>query len=353
MIANKTSEDLNDSSVISPEESTLDEEQIEALQLNIPEDKVFASPPSMAPVNFAKPKSLNKASRRALTVGNLDSQSLMQTGCIDEDAAVKVCSPPRDVVGPPIPLRESIPISRMNRSFGSNKQYRRALASAFRSLTTNTPPRHPSGTQYQPSRENSLTEIGLGDNLEDLAAIFLPRKRNGKSQQLGQVAVEFSVTAQEQLEQQLEQLAKPIPMDERQWSIPSIRMANHLNDISTASYTCSDADEEDSLYWEEDIIVSNIPESIEDLPHEDDASEAAVGSRVSTIIDDNDPYEWLRQVRESENVLAEAASSKFLTNRVYLTPMVERQALQTLNSAERVGPGEGVELWKKDRQKGI
>jgi len=223
----------------------------------------------------------------------------------------------------------------MNRSFGSNKQYRRALASAFRSLNTGTPPRKPADyAQYQPSRDNSLTEVGLGDNLDDLSKIFLPRKKPSKQQN-------DTTTAQTM------QLHQPIPLDS-QWSIPSIRFANGINDMSTASYTCSE--DEDSL-WEEDIIVTNLPDNLDVSTLDDDASDDAVGSRVSSDLNDKDPYEWLRQVRESENVLAEAASSKFLTNRVFLTPMVERQALQTLNREGTLG--DGVNLWKGDRQKGI
>eukprot|EP00586_Coscinodiscus_wailesii_P021909 CAMPEP_0172496874 /NCGR_PEP_ID=MMETSP1066-20121228/94434_1 /TAXON_ID=671091 /ORGANISM="Coscinodiscus wailesii, Strain CCMP2513" /LENGTH=418 /DNA_ID=CAMNT_0013269405 /DNA_START=246 /DNA_END=1502 /DNA_ORIENTATION=+ len=324
VICNTTSDERNDS-FISSEESKLDEDQIKTLQLDIPDEKQLAT----------KPRAL-KVSSRARTVGNLDSPSIFQTGCIDEDVPV-------DKAIPEISFsHERINLSRMNRSFGSNKQYRRALATAFRNLSTHSPPRGNinNRTQYQPSRDNSLTEVGLGENLEDLNAIFLPRRKNNKSQAAVSSGVESGGVSHHALLQ-------PIPLDEKQWSIPSIRLANGLHDMSTASYTCSD--DEDSL-WDEDIIVANLPENLQDISHLDDASDDAVGSGSSSESDEKGPYEWLKQVRESENVLAEAASSKFLTNRMYLTPMVERQALQTLN--REAGVVEGVQLWKDD-QKGF
>lgn len=118
----------------------------------------------------------------------------------------------------------------------------------------------------------------------------------------------------------------PIPV-ERQWSIPSIHLANHLNG-STTSYT----DEEDELGRDDDASLSSRGSSLY-LPA-DDGEEIAKQILPLSVAryddsDDNDadqedekprkrknekesPFDWLRSV-ESDEGISEAASSKFLT----------------------------------------
>lgn len=117
----------------------------------------------------------------------------------------------------------------------------------------------------------------------------------------------------------------PIPVD-RQWSIPSIHLANHLNG-STTSYT----DEEDELGRDDDASLSSRGSSLY-LPADDEEIAKQILPLSVAKYDDSDdndadqeeeeprkrknqkesPFDWLRSV-ESDAGISEAASSKFLT----------------------------------------
>jgi hypothetical protein len=171
-------------------------------------------------------------------------------------------------------------------------------------------------TPYQPSRE------GLGDlgalPPEELNSIFIQR----------------------------EDLTQAIPLGERQWSIPSIRMANHLNG-STTDYT----DDEDclnddaswssrgsSLFIPEDdegqpvlkfpvatsssltptnqpvvIVEGDLPDIVARTDSEESVNAVAAAGRKRKPTYD-EVFAWLRTVEQEKDVaIAEAASSKFLT----------------------------------------
>jgi len=283
------------------------------LELKMPIEEEFFSKKQNDIIRTPGTKPIS-ANSRAKTVGNLYSNGIQSCSKIGGHSYAAS----HQGINASIPLAQG-----RNRSFSSNKQYRRALANAFTNLSINDDNSEPQihGTQYQPTRHKSFTAVGLGNNLEEVSKIFLPQKANTNSI--------FKSRGIENGNATQRQLQEPFPLEERQWSIPSIRMANHLHEVSTASYTCSD--EEDDLLWDEDVIISGL-EGLEDIVA-DDASDGAVEGSIfsSHVVNEKDPYEWLKQVRESENVLAEAASSKFLTNSVKYNRSVERQALQTLN----------------------
>merc|ERR1712151_1195295 len=93
---------------------------------------------------------------------------------------------------------DEILLTRIPRSFTNSYQYNCKLTS----LKVN------SNNQYQPSRDNSFTDIGRIQSAEDLS-IFIDDH-------------------------------DPLPLEDRQLSIPSIRIANHLGDsAASASYTSS------------------------------------------------------------------------------------------------------------------
>ena len=192
-------------------------------------------------------------------------------------------------------------------SFNSRHQYTEQIP-----MVSNVPM---SKTPYQPSRHD-LSDVG-SLSTEELSRIFIHKDMN------------------------------PILMEERQYSIPSIRMANHLNG-STTTY---DDDEEDdlskddaswssrgsSLYLPDDddvcvtqalkftltttakpvVILEDLPFP-EALPQSENCSVAAVASNQNNNKKRKEShkkaYEWLRTVEGTgDNCICEAASSKFLT----------------------------------------
>lgn len=176
-------------------------------------------------------------------------------------------------------------------------------------------------TPYQPQRHD-LTEIsGLDD--DELSLIFTQKDSN------------------------------PIPISERQLSIPSIRMANRLAGGSIATFDTDFDDEDDlkddaswstrgsSLYLPEDscdpslaqglgphftssvhepvVIVEGGDLLLENLPQENDASVNAIqGRKRKSKPEDQAAYDWLRTI-ERDSGIAEAASSKFLTQQRQVT----------------------------------
>jgi hypothetical protein len=172
-------------------------------------------------------------------------------------------------------------------------------------------------TPYQPSRPEMLEDVPvLAVSSEDLNQIFIPRRT-------------VSVDKQHRFD-----LDEPIPLDERQESIPSIHLAHNLENGSVT--TCGDDDDEDSILkcsFDDDVSWSSRG-SKSSLYMDDDQTSWVLPQRVislparSTFIprewNTEDPtnvrrkrkqeraYEWLQSVEAHSTDLAEAASSKFL-----------------------------------------
>jgi len=114
--------------------------------------------------------------------------------------------------------------------------------------------------QYQPTRDTSLTEIGrVGDpGIESIFKEGRPAKMHSPkrpapgsaSQQQLQMQGIFQAQAAA-VGQESPSLRNPIPLDQRDWSIPSIRMAHHVN--AGESYTTLDTYDDDTLGEEDDI----------------------------------------------------------------------------------------------------
>ena len=215
-------------------------------------------------------------------------------------------------------LQPSIPLERKFYSFTSRQQYEGTLAVDDEEMNLPPPPRL---TPYQPNRE-LLGDLGLQEDLHD---IFIARRRPHSSG-ASQAPPDVDASKQHRL-----LLHTPIPMSERQISIPSIRMANHLNGSIT-----SREEDEDSLYLhdEEDASLSSrgsytgacfgaddddddVVAVMVDAPQ---SSRPAAGTK--TVPTDRrkrgrkeQALEWLQSVVEvsDHTLLAEAASSKFLT----------------------------------------
>lgn len=204
-------------------------------------------------------------------------------------------------------------------SFNSRHHYRQQMFMSANEATSSITP-------YQPSRQD-LSDVGSLSK-EELSRIFTHRDLN------------------------------PIPMGERQYSIPSIRMANHLNGSTT---TYDDEDEDDlskddaswssrgsSLYLPDDSdasatqVLKFTPTStkplviLEDLPFPEILVPSDTGTvgAVNNVTNHNHndgsnnkscankkrkeshekAYEWLRAVESTgDDLIHEAASSKFLT----------------------------------------
>lgn len=249
-------------------------------------------------------------------------------------------------------VKDAVDLSRQHYSFISRKQYeenqRKGLA-----LATNTSQLKP----YQPSREEDLKNVGTPTiPVEELSRIFIPRR----------AASEGSTESHEP-----HILRNPVPMDDRQFSIPSIRLANHLNG-STTSHCTEDEDSilnddvslssrASSLYLpgdassgevlegtsllhlprvsvslgsqDQDMFVqtaTRIRDDSDDLQASDDEDEllddgstdAAVGCSADLEKKDRvwrkrsrqeQARQWLQSVEADQTLVAEAASSKFLT----------------------------------------
>jgi hypothetical protein len=205
---------------------------------------------------------------------------------------------------------------------------------------------------YQPSRQEDFG--GVGDiPHEELRGIFIAR-RQGAS---------FSSGSESHANHRL---LNPIPMDERQWSIPSIHMAQSLQGTTTSCTENTEADEESLLYMhgDDDASLSSrcsslyLPDEMAGEPlgsafplapnrspfprhilqpqvvmnphvlmqhtasRDDNDAEASEYAVDGLAIDrrkrkqrkrEERAFEWLQSVQGNNDVLAEAASSKFLT----------------------------------------
>uniref|UniRef100_A0A7S4RKW6 Uncharacterized protein n=1 Tax=Ditylum brightwellii TaxID=49249 RepID=A0A7S4RKW6_9STRA len=183
-------------------------------------------------------------------------------------------------------------------SFNGRSQYRRALAEAS-VLRHSSETKHSSfmesspeeietpkvGTattsnmsgvmrkQYQPSREESLTEIGV--QKEDLANIFKPSSRRRKNS--------TSSSSRNNTQLLLPSSSLKSSTDERDLSIPSIRLANILTNVSTTSFTCSE--EEDLDYDDED----------EEEVYDDDDTLSSIGSGAEVVVEVTPPSSSVKE----------------------------------------------------------
>jgi hypothetical protein len=201
------------------------------------------------------------------------------------------------------PFDPPAPLERKFYSFTSRQQYEEAMIDDDPQL-----PPPPRLTPYQPNRE-LLGDFGLQ---EDLNEIFIERRRYVPNEAPSDVEVVDASKLHRMLH-------LPIPMDERQTSIPSIRLANHLNGSVT-----SREDDEDSLYiHDEEASISSRGSTcavyFDEAPVDTTATRLMIERRKRGRKED--ALEWLQSVVEvSENTLAEAASSKFLTRQEYCIP---------------------------------
>jgi hypothetical protein len=175
----------------------------------------------------------------------------------------------------------------------------------------------------------------------------------------------------DQLDPAQEELVQfpPIPLEDRKWSIPTIRLANHLDGSVTSNTTNADQDDESQILYREsgqyddDASLSSLgslsilsasredhehPSIVIALPTDQhrqsqlscqDQGQTGGEQKGSFLLEEDDPdqsiahchrlqrrqrqkerrerraYEWLRTVKAGNDQFAEAASSKFLTGR--------------------------------------
>ena len=240
---------------------------------------------------------------------------------------------------PPTPLRTGLDSECRHSSIPSPRS---AAAAAAAAIDAPQEYLHPQLTPYTPTREE-LMDIGLNEAQVD--QIFAQRRRS---------SLESSSS-----------LSKPVPLEERQHSIPSIRMAQHVYGSKASLTDYTHAEEEDTLFRDNDdaslssrgslYLIDNpfetgTGESLLDMPpmgqapillngmdqlrHEsssslgggeestDDPTNNATNGEGNDLaqakerraLREQNAVEWLRAVQStSHDVFAEAASSKFLT----------------------------------------
>lgn len=247
---------------------------------------------------------------------------------------------------------------------------------------------HPMIKPYQPNRQENFEIETLPQ--EELSRIFIARPvpRNVSTtipMQHPEVGSN-STTDESDTHQNHRLLQAAIPLDDagRQWSIPSLRMAQRLHGSTTSLTETTDLDDEDSLVYINPVSnIFNLPERVPEIdevnstpgfihiPTQDDnltvssrgsslclAEDFIIGDHANNMFlplpagtasdafsDDTDSveavaiggelyeghqsessrrrkrkqqqkeaFEWLQSVEVDQNVFAEAASSKFLTN---------------------------------------
>ncbi|CAB9500237.1 expressed unknown protein [Seminavis robusta] len=156
----------------------------------------------------------------------------------------------------PIPFP---PSSGKSNTFTSMKQYEKQLQ---HTCTEQEPPM--SGLRpYQPSRQDrGIVDIPQ----EALDSIFTARRTNsgdgpelgidGTFSSTGPTATTYSEDADECPGQM--SLFAAIPLEDRQWSIPSIRMANRLGGSIASCTTYTDEEDESLLHYRDDASLSSM-----------------------------------------------------------------------------------------------
>jgi hypothetical protein len=284
-----------------------------------------------------------RSAQRAQSVGNLDQHFITNAsaaqaatlGELHEDCAIP----------DPVQFPE-----RKFYSFTSRQQYELATQQGQMG-DDDSVEGHVGLEPYQPSREEDFGGVGVIPE-EELRGIFIARRR-GTNGSGGESHANH-------------RLLNPIPMDERQWSIPSIHMAQSLHGTMTSqSYTDNtDFEDDESLLYvrggDDDASLSSRCSSLylpDETAGEPLGSALPMPSNRSAFprhilqpqvvmnpqvlmehtaqrdqAEDNDldglaidrrkrkqrkreerAFEWLQSVQGNGDVLAEAASSKFLT----------------------------------------
>lgn len=284
---------VDETHVVSPEDPLYGE------HLALPSDLGDSKGPAMPPLVSSRAKSVGNICEHQKMVAHMNSQKTQQEEEEEEEVDYSV------------PVK--FPSDRKYYSFTCQKQFvqetaARASAHAFSQQGL---------TPYQPRREP------VGDfTVEEIDRIY---------RQPGQ--------------------ADPIPVD-RQWSIPSIHLANHLNG-STTSYT----DEEDDL---DNASWSSRGNSLY-LPDDEDLGEGILRLKVGVPDYDSDenndtdadeeeeddedeeepkkqrakkqsPIDWLKTVKSDG--LSEAASSRFLTSSTRIPENRRRSYARNQSSLE-------------------
>ena len=233
--------------------------------------------------------------------------------------------------------------------------------------------------QYQPSRrDDSLTDVGISKNTEGVDDIFTTRSPSHATN--NNTRDEENIMKNPVVDDTImlsSNFKKPISLEDRQFSIPSLHLANRLGNDSTASFTdgsyswgedededfkCFNFDANDvgkvqmknsQLYLpdhstrqniEEDVIsqvaVASVSTDVNNVTHTGEMNSTIdefnnispqVFVEVSKEIIANkemkvnsismrkheNPLEWIHEIQcESENKIGESASSKFLTKGV-------------------------------------
>lgn len=292
--------------------------------------------------------------QRTKSVGTLDS--VIQTACYHtqmEDATGVENFDYSNGMMNPIDFPERQVYSFTSRKQFEQQQHRKQLTPEMMVVSSSAASTR-GLTPYQPSRDD-LQDVGTLPE-EELNSIFTTRKRENNTNEFTSNS-EHSISA----------LYAAIPLEERQWSIPSIRLAHHLNESTTSNTECTD--EEDDLRLDEDDesltsrgsslylpdeaalmgetepnsglapprIVPLLPNSFQPIltgpafaalenghflrqSNEEDADDSndaverrARHRRKKRSKKERCAVEWLRTVEASDDVFAEAASSKFLT----------------------------------------
>jgi hypothetical protein len=158
----------------------------------------------------------------------------------------------------PIPF----PPSGKSNTFTSRKHYEKHMMQQQQHQNSDLGSNdYPSGLRpYQPSRRDpGLVDIPQ----EALDSIFITRRRSDQS------GIDTNGTLSSSTGPSFEdddmpvheppRLFATIPLEERQWSIPSIRMANHLGGGSvTSATTYTDEEDESLLYYRDDASLSSL-----------------------------------------------------------------------------------------------
>jgi hypothetical protein len=291
--------------VVSPEEQVLVGEHL-AMPTNLDKD----AGPSLPPLPNHRAKSVGQ---------HLDLMRMARSSNLSKTTTLESTLEP---TMEPI----AFPSERKFYTFTSRQQYEDQYL-ATTSEEDASPAQHL--PPYQPSRQE-LMDVGLAE--DEVERIFTRRRDSLTPDHLA-----------------------PIPLGDRQWSIPSIRMANRLNGSITShtSYT----DEEDYLLGRDDdtnslssrgslyltdamelgageplgvssvfmpSITLNGIDLIVDRRQQLDTAECALTTNAMNgdardrrqekrSRKDAKALQWLRTVEASDDVIAEAASSKFLT----------------------------------------
>jgi hypothetical protein len=290
-----------------------------------------------------------RSAQRAQSVGSLDQNTILKAsagqaplGELHEDCAI------------PDPVQFP---ARKFYSFTSRQQYDQVTQGQMGD--DDSVEGHVGLEPYQPSRDDDFGGVG-GVPEEELRGIFIERRRGTNGSGAGGES------------HANHRLLNPIPMDERQWSIPSIHMAQSLQGTMTSqSYTeNTDYEDDESLLYirgDDDASLSSRCSSLylpDETAGEPLGSALPMPSNRSAFprhilqpqvvmnpqvlmehsaqrdqAEDNDldltghadgglavdrrkrkqrkreerAFEWLQSVQGNGDVLAEAASSKFLT----------------------------------------